>query len=106
MASVPLRCATFLRDRRANALVEFAWLWPVLMLIMYGAYNLSIMASVSRQLSRLSDDMAQMIVTLQPSNSSSAKGTVWCAASGSVTCAALEDYNPWYAHDSAMVEFP
>jgi len=94
------RVTGFLRDRRATALVEFAWLWPVMVLIMYGAYNLSLASNVARQLSRLSDDIAQMIVTLLPSGSS------WCSASTSTTCAALEDYNLWYAHDSAMVEFP
>ncbi|HYA80488.1 MAG TPA: hypothetical protein VED87_06140, partial [Methylocystis sp.] len=108
------RLALFFRDRRATALVEFAWLWPILVLTMYGAYNLSRMAHTARQLSRLSDDIAQMIVTIPASNSSSAKGTQWCtvtsytigSATITPTCAALEDYNLWYAHDSTMVEFP
>jgi hypothetical protein len=101
MASLFSRSAQFFRDRRATALVEFAWLWPILVLTMYGAYNLSLLAGAARQLSRLSDDIAQMIVTLPASR------PPWCTtASGSVTCAALEDYNLWYAHDSAMVEFP
>lgn len=117
MVSLFSRWAFFFRDRRATALVEFAWLWPILVLTMYGAYNLSLMATASRQLSRLSDDIAQMIVTLPASNSSgapSATNKVWCSVTkytiGSTTitptCAALADYNLWYAHDSAMVEFP
>lgn len=94
------RFTRFLRDRRATALVEFAWLWPIVALMMYGAYNLSLASNAGRQLSRLSNDIAQMIVT-QP-----ASGSKWCAAALPTTCAALEDYNLWYAHDSAVVEFP
>jgi len=101
MASLFSRGTLFFRDRRATALVEFAWLWPILVLTMYGAYNLSLAATAARQLSRLSDDIAQMIVTLPASQSP------WCTtASANVSCAALEDYNLLYAHDSAMVEFP
>jgi len=100
---------TFFKERDGVALVEFAWIFPVMMAILYGSYNLSLAANASRQLSRLSDDIAQMLVELPQSTGGPGAGPAppyWCTTTAPVTCAALEDYNLAYAHDSAMLEFP
>ncbi|HMK89306.1 MAG TPA: TadE/TadG family type IV pilus assembly protein [Methylocystis sp.] len=90
----------FLRDRRATALVEFAWLFPIMMLALFGAYNVSRAANATRELSELSDDIAQMLAETQQS------GSPYCTATSPTTCGALFDYTLKYAYDSAMVEFP
>ena len=83
----PLRLfSQFRTDRRGTSAVEFAWTFPFLLLVLLGAYNVSRAANAARQLSRLSDAMATMLVT---------NGT-----------GILSYLDLHYAYDSAMVEFP
>ncbi len=60
---VPLPARKFLEDRHGVALVEFATLFPVLVLLLFGAYDLSRGADAVRGLTRLSNSIATMLAT-------------------------------------------
>jgi hypothetical protein len=53
----------FLEDRHSVALVEFATLFPVLVLLLFGAYDLARGADAVRGLTRLSNSIATMLTT-------------------------------------------
>jgi len=53
----------FLEDRHSVALVEFATLFPVLVLLLFGAYDLARGADAVRGLTRLSNSIATMLAT-------------------------------------------
>jgi Flp pilus assembly protein TadG len=76
----------FFSDRRGVALVEFATLFPVLVLLLFGAYDLSRGADAVRGLTRLSNSIATMLAT---------------NSTGYVNYTNLH-----YAFDSAAVIFP
>jgi Flp pilus assembly protein TadG len=89
-AKMPVRYALalqgFLRDQRGMALVEFATLFPVLVLLLFGAYDLSRAADAARGLTRLSNSIATMLATN--------------------TTGYVNYTNLHYAFDSAAVVFP
>jgi len=76
----------FFHDRRGLALVEFATLFPVLVLLLFGAYDLSRGADAVRGLTRLSNSIATMLATN--------------------TTGYVNYTNLHYAFDSAAVVFP
>ena len=96
----------FFADRRAVALVEFAWVFPVAMLVIYAAVNLSRLSNAERELAHLSDDIAQMIAQAQAPVTTQSNGVAYCQASAPTTCGALYDYALKYVYDSALLEFP
>lgn len=96
----------FPADCRAVALVEFAWVFPVAILVVYAAFNLSRLANAERELTHLSDDIAQMIVETQAPVATQSNGVAYCQATAPTTCGALYDYALKYIYDSAMLEFP
>ena len=112
------RARRFLGDRRAVAIVEFAWVFPVAMLVIYSAFNLARLANAERELTELSDDMAQMIVETPNNTNKQTNGANYCwvpppepsapapYTNSSLTCGALYDYTLKYIYDSAMLEFP
>jgi hypothetical protein len=97
---------SFCGDRRATAIIEFAWVLPMALLVMYSAFNLSRLANAERLLTHLSDDIGQMIVEMRAPASKQANNVAYCQATAPTTCAALYDYYLKYTYDSAMVEFP
>jgi Flp pilus assembly protein TadG len=88
-AEMPLTAAPqrkFFQDRRGVALVEFATLFPILVLLLFGAYDLARGADAVRGLTRLSNSIATMLAT---------------NSTGYVNYTNLH-----YAFDSAAVIFP
>jgi hypothetical protein len=92
MRKLIVQFSIFKADRRAVALVEFAFAFPMLALIFVGSYNLALAAAASRQLSRAAEAIADILATTQPPNGST-KATV--------NFSLLH-----YAFDAAMIEFP
>ncbi|HXY59621.1 MAG TPA: TadE/TadG family type IV pilus assembly protein [Methylocystis sp.] len=96
----------FAANRRGVAIVEFALVFPVAVLVAYAAFNLSRLANAERELAHLSDDIAQMIVETQAPYTTQSNSVAYCQATAPTTCGALYDYALKYIYDSAMVEFP
>lgn len=94
------RLAAFKRDRRAVAAVEFTIIFPVLLVMMAGAFELSRAVQTARQLATLANSISTMLAATTAIGTSSG-----CPdQSGSDGCVTFIDLH--YAFDSAMLIFP
>ena len=84
--SPALPARRLLRDRRGMALVEFGLTFPILVLAMTGAFEMSLAATAGRELTRLANSAATMLTV---------------NTTGTITYLNLH-----YANDIAMLIFP